>query len=177
MTTTGPMPGLRRMDHIGFTVPDLDEAHRFLVDVLGCEYLYTLGPFQHDDTDWMTEHLDVHPRATMENRWYRCGDRAVFEVFRYSSPDQQVVRPRNSDVGGHHIALYVDDLDAAVAHLRAHDVRVFAGPTASKGPAEGNRWIYFLSPWGMQFELVSYPGGKRWDREHAAPQGDPEGER
>ena len=42
-----PLPGLRRMDHVGFTVPDLDEAHRFLVDVLGCEYLYSLGPFSH----------------------------------------------------------------------------------------------------------------------------------
>jgi hypothetical protein len=43
---------------------------------------------------------------------------------------------------------------------------VLAGPTASRGPAQGNRWIYFLAPWGMQFELVSYPGGKAWDREH-----------
>ena len=34
-----PMPGLRRLDHIGFTVPDLDEAQHFLVEVLGCEYL------------------------------------------------------------------------------------------------------------------------------------------
>jgi glyoxylase I family protein len=74
--------------------------------------------------------------------------------------------PRNSDIGGHHVALYVDDLDAAIAHLRDHDVQVLDGPTASQGPAEGNRWIYFLSPWGMQFELVSYPHGKAWDREH-----------
>ncbi|MGH3445075.1 MAG: VOC family protein, partial [Nocardioidaceae bacterium] len=64
----------------------------------------------------------------------------------------------------HHVALYVDDLDAAAAHLRDHGVQVLAGPTASKGPAEGNRWIYFLSPWGMQFELVSYPHGKAFDR-------------
>ena len=162
------LPGLRRLDHIGFTVPDLDEAHRWLVDVLGCEYLYSLGPFRHDDTDWMATHLNVHPRAEMvENRWFRLGDRAVLEVFRYTAPDQRDAPPRNSDVGGHHVALYVDDLDAAIAHLRAHDVQVLDGPTASRGPAEGNRWIYFLSPWGMQFELVSYPGGKAWDREHA----------
>jgi len=56
----------------------------------------------------------------------------------------------------------VDDIDAAVDHLRAEGITVFDGPTASKGPAEGNRWIYFLSPWGMQFELVSYPHGKAW---------------
>ncbi|MGC4110426.1 MAG: VOC family protein [Nocardioides sp.] len=159
------LPGLRRFDHVGFTVPDIEQAHRFLVDVLGCEYLYTLGPFE-PRGDWMATHLDVHPDARMLNRWFRCGDQAVFEVFHYDVPDQDVVVPRNSDVGGHHVALYVDDLEAAIEHLRAHDVRVLEGPTASQGPAEGNRWIYFTSPWGMQFELVSYPGGKAWDREH-----------
>ncbi len=161
-----PMPGLSRLDHVGFTVPDLDAAHAFLVDVLGCEYLYSLGPFRADD-DWMTRHLNVHPRAEMvENRWFRCGEQAVFEVFHYTSPDQQQALPRNSDIGGHHVALYVEDLDAAVAHLRSCGVEVLDGPTASRGPAEGNRWIYFLSPWGMQFELVSAPGGKAWDRDH-----------
>jgi glyoxylase I family protein len=159
------LPGLRRLDHVGFTVPDLEEATRFLVDVLGCEYLYSLGPFGSDDSDWMLEHLNVHPRTKMrENRFFRCGEQAVFEVFHYESPDQTTTVPKNSDVGGHHVALYVDDLDAAIAYLRGRGVRVLAGPTASKGPAEGNRWIYFLSPWGMQFELVSYPGGKAFDR-------------
>jgi catechol 2,3-dioxygenase-like lactoylglutathione lyase family enzyme len=160
------LPGLRRLDHVGFTVPDLDVAHAWLVDVLGCEYLYSLGPFSHPDSDWMTRHLNVHPRAEMvENRWFRLGDQAILEVFHYESPDQSVSSmPRNSDVGGHHLALYVDDLDAAVEHLRSAGAHVLDGPTASKGPAEGNRWIYFLSPWGMQFELVSYPNGKAWER-------------
>ena len=153
-----PMPGLRRFDHVGFTVPDIDEAHRFLVDVLGCEYLYTLGPFE-PDGDWMTTHLGVHQDTRMLNRWFRCGDQAVFEVFHYEAPDQRDAVPRNSDIG------------AAVAHLEAAGVRVLDGPTASKGPALGNRWIYFLAPWGMQFELVSYPGGKAWDREHPREDG------
>jgi catechol 2,3-dioxygenase-like lactoylglutathione lyase family enzyme len=170
-----PLPGLRRLDHIGFTVPDLDQAHDFLVDVLGCDYLYSLGPFRRDELgdDWMSRHLNVHPRAVMvENRWYRCGDQAVFEVFHYTSPDERdpaSSMPRNSDVGGHHVALYVDDLDAAIDHLRDAGVRVLDGPTPSRGPALGNRWIYFLSPWGMQFELVSYPDGKAWDKEHPRP--------
>lgn len=161
------LPGLRRLDHVGFTVPDLDEATRFLVEVLGCEYLYSLGPFRSDD-GWMAEHLNVHPRAeVVENRFFRCGDLAVFEVFQYTSPDQGHAIPRNSDIGGHHVALYVDDLDAAVAHLRDHGVTVLGEPTASKGAAEGNRWVYFLAPWGMQFELVSYPNGKAFDRARA----------
>jgi glyoxylase I family protein len=88
----------------------------------------------------------------------------VFEVFQYTAPGQRTGQPRNSDIGGHHIALYVDDLDRAMAYLRAHGVTVQGDPTASSGPSQGQRWVYFLSPWGMQFELVSYPDGKTFDR-------------
>ena len=159
------LPGLTGVDHIGFTVPDLDEAHRFLVDVLGCEYMYSLGPFRHDDSDWMLEHLNVDPRTVMEQlHFYRCGGRAIFEVFQYAAPDQRRELPRNSDLGGHHVALYVDDLDTAVHYLREHNVRILGEPTASSGPSFGQRWVYFLAPWGMQFELVSYPNGKAFDR-------------
>ena len=163
------LPGLLRLDHIGFTVPDLDQATRFLVDVLGCEFLYSLGPFASQDDDWMLEHLNVHPRATVpENRFFRCGGQAVFEVFTYTAPERNLDPPRNSDVGGHHVALYVDDLDAAVQHLHEHGVRVLGEPTASSGPHLGQRWVYFLSPWGMQFELVSYPQGKAWFNQEAS---------
>ena len=57
-----PLPGLVGTDHIGFTVPDLEQAHDFFVRVLGCTHVYTLGPYAHDD-DWMQEHLNVHPRT------------------------------------------------------------------------------------------------------------------
>ncbi|GII64345.1 glyoxalase [Sphaerisporangium krabiense] len=165
MTSNG-LPGLRRVDHIGFTVADLSEASRFLVEVLGCEYMYSLGPFRHDDGEWMLEHLNVHPRAVMRRlHFFRCGGQAIFEVFEYSAPEQATTPPRNSDIGGHHIALYVDDLDAAIDHLVSHGVRVLGEPTASRGASEGQRWVYFLAPWGMQFELVSYPDGKAFDRQ------------
>jgi catechol 2,3-dioxygenase-like lactoylglutathione lyase family enzyme len=158
------LPGLTGVDHFGFTVPDLEEASAFLIDVLGCEYMYSLGPFERPG-EWMAEHLDVDPAARMHKlHFFRCGGRAIFEVFHYSAPDQRLAQPRNSDIGGHHVALYVDDLDVAVDYLRAAGVRVLGEPTASTGPSEGQRWVYFLSPWGMQFELVSYPGGKAFDR-------------
>lgn len=167
------IPGLRRLDHIGFTVPDLEEASRFLEDVLGCEYLYSMGPFR-SDSDWMREHLNVHPRAVMEQlRFFRCGTQAVFEVFQYSAPDQSDMLPKNSDHGGHHVALYVDDLDSAVDYLKRRGVTVLGEPTASTGPGEGNRWVYFLAPWGMQFELVSYPHGKAFDCEAGTGDGAP----
>jgi len=158
------IPGLSRLDHVGFTVPDLEAAHTWLVDVLGCEYMYSLGPFASPDSDWMREHMNVDPRTVMRQlRFYRCGGQAVFEVFQYEAPEQATDMPCNSDIGGHHVALYVDDLDTAVAYLHAQGVTVLGEPTVSRSASEGQRWVYFLSPWGMQFELVSYPHGKAFD--------------
>ena len=167
-TGPGGLPGLAGLDHVGLTVPDLEEATRFLVDVLGCEHLYSLGPLLDDDGVWMRTHLNVDPRAVARVRFFRCGPDPVIEVFEYSVPDQRTAPPRNSDVGGHHLALYVDDLDAAVRYLIECGVEVLGEPTASVGPHEGQRWVYFLAPWGAQFELVSYPYGRAWYRAQGA---------
>jgi len=160
-----PLPGLRGTDHIGFTVPDLDAADDFFVRVLGCVRVYSLGPFQHDD-DWMAVHLGVHPRTVMRRlTFYRCGNGTNFEVFEYEAANGQLPQPSNSDIGGHHLAFYVDDLDAAVDYLRSEGIEVMGEPTVSRNASEGQRWVYFRSPWGMQFELVSFPEGKAYEKD------------
>jgi glyoxylase I family protein len=160
--TTG-IPGLRGAEHIGFTVPDIEQAHDFFVNIIGCDFVYSLGPWTKDD-NWFADHLNIHPRSVLkELRFYRCAFGPNFEVFEYESPDQNSVQPKNSDVGGHHIAFYVDDLDAAVTYLTDKGVEILSTPTASAGASEGQRWVYFMSPWGMQFELVSYPRGKAYE--------------
>lgn len=166
------LPGLRGTDHIGFTVPNLDQAVAFFVDILGCEPFYELGPYVDPTGDWMATHLGIHPRAVMKKlKFLRCRNGSNFEVFEYSSPDQRVEQPKNSDVGGHHLAFYVDDIHAAVAYLKANGIRVMGEPTVravGSGPNGGQTWVYFLAPWGMQFELVSFPGGKDYERGSAA---------
>ncbi|WJL96177.1 VOC family protein [Microbacterium sp. ET2] len=151
------------MDHIGITVPDLDEAEHFLVEVLGAVPVYRLGPKRADD-DWMSVQLGVHPRTQIrEIRFYRLGHGTNLEVFAYDAADGQAPPPRNSDIGGHHLAIYVDDMDAAIAHLRAHDVEIMGEPVASAGASAGQRWLYFRAPWGLQLELVSFPDGKAYE--------------
>lgn len=158
------IPGLRGTDHIGFTVPDLNEAERFFVDVIGCERVYSLGPFESDD-EWMLEHLNVHPRTIMrELRFFRCKTGVNFEIFKYETVADQAPQPKNTDIGGHHIAFYVDDLDGAIEYLISKKVKILGEPTFSKGASEGQRWVYFLSPWGMQLELVSFPKGKAYEK-------------
>lgn len=168
------VPGLRGGDHLGITVPDLEAATRFLVDVLGAEQFYDLGPFSADD-DWMSVHLGVRSDAVMTKlRFFRLGTGLNLEVFEYDAAEQNMVPPLNSDVGGHHLALYVDDVDAATTYLRSHGIEVMGEPTVrTAGPSGGQTWVYFRAPWGLQFELVSYPGGKAYERESATRLWDP----
>ncbi|GAA2183590.1 VOC family protein [Brooklawnia cerclae] len=158
------IPGMRGMDHVGFTVPDLEQAHDFFVDVLGCEYFFELGPFESKGGTWLSEHVNVDDRAVFRNRHYRCGNGSNFEIFEYELDGRDEQQPLNSDVGGHHLGFYVDDIDAAIEYLRSRGVEVLGEPTSSSGPATGQRWVYFLAPWGMQMELVSYPQGKVYEQ-------------
>ena len=161
------LPGLRGVDHIGITAPNFDEAAAFLENVLGFEPFYEHGPFGSDDSNFMQDMLNVHPRAVIHKvRHYRCGHGPNVELFEYAAPDQRQVMPKNSDWGGHHITLYVGDFDAAMAHLRAHQVRLMpggGGPEIDSGPEAGLRSCYFLTPWGLQMELISYPRGKGYE--------------
>jgi catechol-2,3-dioxygenase len=38
------LPGLRGVDHIGITVPDIEQAIAFFVDVLGCNLRFKRRP-------------------------------------------------------------------------------------------------------------------------------------
>jgi catechol 2,3-dioxygenase-like lactoylglutathione lyase family enzyme len=165
MNTKSGMPGLRGVDHIGFTVPNLDQAIRFFVDVIGCEEFYELGPFS-STGNWMKEHLNVHPSAVMRRlKFLRCNNGSNMEIFEYESPDQIFNQPKNSDIGGHHLAFYVDDFDAALNHLKINGIKILGEPTVRNvGPSAGQTWVYFLTPWGMQLELVSFPQGKGYEQ-------------
>ncbi len=164
--TKNGLPGLRGTEHVGFTVPDLDEAVDFFVNVIGCEPFYKLGPIQ-PDGDWMETHLNIHRDAVMtRQRFLRCGHGTNFEIFEFKAPDQITKPPRNSDVGGHHLAFYVDDFDAGLEYLKKHGVRVLGEPTVrTTGPVAGQTWVYFLAPWGMQLELISFPNGKGYEKD------------
>lgn len=158
------LPGLTGADHIGLTVPDLEAATRFLVEVIGCKVVFDVGPFMSDD-DWMERHLGVDPRAKINKlRMLKCANGPSIELFEYDVKDQKRVGPKNSDIGGHHVSFYVTDMNAAVAHLRRHGVQVLGEPTLMKeGPSAGINWVYFTAPWGMTMELVSYPSGMAYE--------------
>lgn len=160
------LPGLRGTDHIGFTVPNLEEAIAFFVDVIGCEPFYELGPFE--GGEWLSTQLGVHPETVMKKlKFLRCKNGTNFELFEYDAPDQNTNQPKNSDIGGHHLAFYVDDFDTALDYLKSKGVEIMGEPVVrTAGPSGGQTWVYFKAPWGMQLELVSFPNGKAYEADY-----------
>lgn len=155
----GPkVPTLRAVDHSAYTVPSLDEAVDFFVAHFGGELVFYDGPFRDEESDGMRRRLNVDPRAESRIAMIRIGKHHNVELFEYKAPTQQTALPRNSDVGGHHLAFYVDDIDAAYEYVRSiPGVVVQEGPNCvdPAAPVAGQRWFYFLSPWGMQLELTT----------------------
>jgi catechol 2,3-dioxygenase-like lactoylglutathione lyase family enzyme len=167
--------GLVGMDHVGLTVPDLEEAVAWFEEVLGCVAPLSFGPFSDPTGTFMQDLLGVHPRAVIEQiTLLRCGKSANIELFEYEAPDQRTDLPRNSDYAGHHVAFYVDDIDAAVAHMVAHGVEKLLGPLpVTDGPAAGQTINYFRAPFGTYVELISYPQGMAYEETAATPLWDP----
>lgn len=161
-----PMPGVRGINHIGLTVPDIKAAETFFVDVMGCQKATSFGPFRDDKGDFMKDLVDVDPRAVInEITLLRCQSGSNIELFDYSAPDKKDVRPRNSDNGGHHIAFYVDDIDAAAKYLTAKGIRTLKGPMPiNEGPVAGQSILYFFTPWGLQLEAISFPKGMAYEK-------------
>jgi catechol 2,3-dioxygenase-like lactoylglutathione lyase family enzyme len=166
----GALPGNRGIDHIGLTVPDIEEATRFFSGLLGFVEFYDHGPYVDETGDYQSVYFDRHPRSRcVLIRMLRTRNLNL-ELFEFESPDQVRRVPRTSDWGSAHIAFYVDDMAAAVAFLREQGVRVLGGPQPLPGPeaADEAGFCFFLTPWGQPLELITYPNGKAYERETEA---------
>ena len=160
-----PVGGLRGLEHVGLTVPDMAQALEFFADVLGAETLYEVGPVRAED-NWMAVNLGVEADAVIPRIVViRIGVHGpALELFEYERAEADTAAARQpspqSAVGGQHLAFYVEDIDAGVDSLRAHGVITLGEPKRiAEGPSGGLAWVHFLAPWGQQLELVSYPSG------------------
>jgi catechol 2,3-dioxygenase-like lactoylglutathione lyase family enzyme len=150
------IPGLQYADHVAFTVPDLDEAVGFFVEALGAEELYrsTRGP----DADFMPENFDAPQDAALTLAMLRMPPNLNVELFEWSGSDRRAEHPRHCDAGGHHLCFVVDDVDVALRVLATRPgVRLLGDRKEVGGDSPrvaGNRWSYFLTPWGLLMELV-----------------------
>lgn len=158
---------VRGMDHVGITVPDLEAASRFLMDAFGAVPLYDNiargeAPTAGSRAEAM---LLLAPGTTLVTmRMLALGSGPGIELFEMHGPDQAPAA-RPSDFGLQHVAVNVDDLDAACARFEAAGGTLAAGPNAMLGLEEGpgNGFRYGRTPWGAVVEMLTTPGRQDYE--------------
>lgn len=164
MTESSRTPsGIYGVEHLGITVPDVEAATRFFVDVFNAEFLYELTPppgtpgrFS-PPPEILTAHIGTVPGTTsLQVRMLRLGNGANIELFAFSSPEQRSPA-RPNDFGLQHFAVLVDDIEAMGARIQEHGGELLDGPNDLPGleGGAGNRFWYTRTPWGSIIELVS----------------------
>jgi glyoxylase I family protein len=154
-------PRFLAVDHVSRTVPDLQAAIAFYTDAFGASVLFQVEPIDGaeipagpDGTDWMEAHVGVKG-AKLTLAMLQLAPNLKVQLVQYDKPaDRSKAMPRNCDLGGHHVALLVDDVAAAAAWLAQHGCKVLETIAMDSGPLAGKQNVYVTDPWGHQFELV-----------------------
>jgi catechol 2,3-dioxygenase-like lactoylglutathione lyase family enzyme len=163
---------VRGIEHIGITVPNVDEAARYFAEAFGAELLYDTHPRGSEPFGGaeLEQLVGVPPETELITfRMLRLPDGPSIELFEYSTPDQRsAVCP--ADLGLQHVALYVDDIDLACERIRSSGGEVLVGPRDLPGPeaGPGNQWCYTRAPWGMTIELVTFPSPQAYEKQTTA---------
>jgi len=155
---------IRGVEHVGITVPDLDEATEFLEKALGAVVVYDvlsepLGGKELEDGLGLPEGTIITFARMM-----RIGNGANFEVFGYEVGDQRPPH-RPCDLGWQHVAFQVEDIFAATERFLAAGGEKLADPMDLPGGAAGkdNYFVYLRAPWGTTFEFISFPGREAYE--------------
>jgi len=162
------LPGLRGLEHVGFTVPDLKLATDFFAEVLGWPVIYAFTPTSDPVGNFMAENFGLHPRARVHRLAHVRSPLLNFELFEGSAPDQATTWPRMLDIGGLHLAVYVDNIVEGLNYLVDRGCTPFGVPKDFVGleAGEAAQFVHVRTPFGLYLELVTYPNGRHY-HDHA----------
>ena len=144
------------MHHVSRGVSDMDRSLAFYCGLLGLEVEL--------DTEMSGPMLDqnvglagAHIRFVLLRGH---GTMPFLELLQYYAPPGAPANPAASpaDVGAHHIALIVPDIQATAAELAAAGVRVTGPPQeVDSGTLRGHWTAYCFDPDGLVIELWQLP--------------------
>lgn len=134
------------LHHVGMSVPSLDEARRFYVDLLGFTELGS-GEFAEDDD---VDRIMALDGAAANVAFLTFGDFKI-EMFEFAAPAQ------SRDDSGRpvylhgitHLCLDVTDVRSVHSRLKAAGMRFHSDPVDK----EGVRTVYGRDPFGNAIEL------------------------
>jgi catechol 2,3-dioxygenase-like lactoylglutathione lyase family enzyme len=141
---------IRGVNHVSFTVSDLERTMAYFIEVLG---FCALDISPRDPV--LVQTVTAIPGSGMRVG-YVAGHGQKVELVEYTGPDDRGrIASRPCDAGFAHLAIDVAGLEAIAAALEAHDVRAVGGIGAvADGPNKGTKAM-FLRDWdGVCIELI-----------------------
>lgn len=142
------------VNHTGITVKDLDRSEAMFRDLFGFE---TFSRAPRDPA--IIAAVTGVAGAEVEVVYMRNGPMNI-ELLCYSAPDQREdYRPRPCDLGSLHMAMNVDDMDAALESALAWPLEIVGAEVQiDAGPNAGGRIIYMRNPEdGLIIEMIQLP--------------------
>lgn len=149
---------IRGVHHVAISVPDLEKARAFYVDILGCTECAR--------TEWKRAEvpdriLDLKGTAA-KLMMLRAGDNFFLELFEFSAPDPGPLDTNRPVVkyGYTHFCFEVSDIAAVHKRLAAAGMRFHCDPQASPNSTA----TYGRDPFGNVIELIEIPPGSDFPR-------------
>jgi catechol 2,3-dioxygenase-like lactoylglutathione lyase family enzyme len=136
--------------HVGISVADIDRSIAFYRDMFGLEPLMEIMPFGGEQYEAIMDIPGVTGRICMIGK-----GSTNLELFEFGGSKAKDPNYPVSDRGISHFGIFVDDIDATYAKLRAADVRIHSPIITFMGG--GMRAAYCRDPDGNVFEILQ-PG-------------------
>ena len=161
---TNPL-GILRLDHVSWTVRELEPVVAFYERVFGATVQYRLGPVDsaalpraQDGRDWTDAHLGVEG-ARLELAMLALPGGARIEIFAYDQPASHATRPAPShQIGSYHLGIEVQDLEAAAQILQDNGCTLFDRIAFPKAPRPARDSSAFSTPGRTSSSFPSIPG-------------------
>ncbi|RIL71414.1 VOC family protein [Staphylococcus devriesei] len=155
----------RGINHIGLTVPDMEEATDFFKRGLNGKIAYDSQKKSDEPRggDYVEHVLGLEKGAVIiHKRMMVFGNGPNIEMFEFKNAHQD---PSQSlqDIGFTHISFYIDadDFEHVLQQVTEAGGQPISKPHANTKyeDTEGNQTIYVKSPWGSLIELQTIPNG------------------
>jgi catechol 2,3-dioxygenase-like lactoylglutathione lyase family enzyme len=147
--------GLTGVDHVGFTVSDLDRSIGFYSALLERD------PFAR--RTWNVPYLgEIQGYADLEVEaaFFELPGGLTLELVHYVNPPQALVDMETFNVGNAHVSLVTPDLHALFARLEGRaEFRSKEPVRIAWGPYEGGYAARLRDPDGITIEVVQLPPG------------------
>ncbi|MFD1389047.1 VOC family protein [Oceanobacillus oncorhynchi subsp. oncorhynchi] len=150
----------RGIDHIGITVPDIEEATTFFKKAFHAKIAYDnkkLGD-EPQQGEAVEKTLGLKKGAKVIHiRILSFDNGSNIELFHFIDTEQRepVIA---SDLGVQHFAFYVDDIQQSANAFVEAGGELLTEPGELLGDVENGsgEFVYGRAPWGMLIELISY---------------------